>query len=84
MLRDSARDFPAYQPAIHARMKQLFATLLGDKRTDALPPLEFVTLVDGNADLLPDGPAGEALSNGWRTGCWRWTCRNRRRCCWKS
>ena len=61
VLRDSARDFPAHQPAIHARMKQLFATLLGDKRTDALPPLEFVTLVDGNADLLPDGPAGEAL-----------------------
>jgi hypothetical protein len=60
-LREAARDFPEQQPAIHERMKQSFAAFLSDPRSDAMAPLAFVALVDANADLLPDGPAGDKL-----------------------
>jgi len=62
LLRTTARDFPDQAADIHARMQRIFATAVGDGRTDALPPLEFVTLVDENTDLLPAGPDGDALA----------------------
>jgi len=63
LLRDTARDFPDRQDVLRERMKQLFTASLADPRTDALPPLEFVSLVDANADLLPGGPAGDDLQS---------------------
>jgi hypothetical protein len=35
--------------------------LLHDKAADRLPPLEFVALIDENADLVPDTPDGDAM-----------------------
>jgi hypothetical protein len=39
----------------------MFAELLRGDATETLAPLELVSLVDENADLLPSGPEGEAL-----------------------
>jgi hypothetical protein len=62
LLRATERDFSKQAADIHARMQRIFATAIGDGRSDALPPLEFVALVDENADLLPSGPEGDALA----------------------
>ncbi len=61
LLRETAGLFPDRQPEIRERMRRLFATILADPRSDALPPLEFVALIDDNTDLLPSGATGEAL-----------------------
>ncbi len=62
LLRETARDFPDQAAEIHDRMQRVFAAALNDPRSDALPPLEFVALVGENTDVLPTGPAGDALS----------------------
>lgn len=61
LLRDTEEMFPDDKDAVHARLKATFARLLHDDALDRLAPLELVALVEENADLLPDGPAGEAL-----------------------
>jgi len=62
LLRSTEHDFPEQRADIHGRMQRIFTTALADRRSDALPPLEFVALVDENADLLPPGPGGDALA----------------------
>ena len=62
LLRATEHDFPDQTADIHGRMQRIFATALSDGRSDALPPLEFVALVDENTDLLPSGPDGDALA----------------------
>jgi len=62
LLRETEHDFPDQTADIHGRMQRIFAEALGDGRSDALPPLEFVALVDENTDLLPAGPDGDALA----------------------
>ncbi len=61
LLRHAAVDFPAARPALRARMRTMFTAMLADPRFDRMPPLDFVALLDANADLLPTGRAGEAL-----------------------
>ncbi len=61
LLRRTVADFPAARPELRARMRHLFIAMLADPRLDRMPPLDFVALVDANADLLPTGRAGEAL-----------------------
>jgi hypothetical protein len=61
MLHDTEAAFPADKPAVHERLRASFARLLHDEALDRLAPLELVALVEENADLLPDGVAGEAL-----------------------
>ncbi len=61
LLRRTAADFPAAMPALRARMRQIFMAMLTDPRLERMPPLDFVALLDANADLLPSGRAGEAL-----------------------
>ena len=61
MLHETEALFPDDKNAVHARLKSAFARLLHDAALDRLAPLELVALVDENSDLLPEGPAGEAL-----------------------
>ena len=61
MLHEAEILFPDDGEAVHARLKATFTRLLQDKALDRLAPLELVSMVEENADLLPDGPAGEAL-----------------------
>ena len=61
LLRDSETLFPDDKAAIHAELADMFAALLRDDTADALAPLELVSVVEENADLLPTGPDGDAL-----------------------
>ncbi len=61
MLHETETLFPDADEALHARLKAAFARLLQDNALDRLAPLELVSMVEENAGLLPDGPAGEAL-----------------------
>jgi len=61
LLRDSEALFPDDTKAIHARLQASFDALLLDDSTDKLPPLEFVALVDENADLVPNTQEGDAM-----------------------
>jgi hypothetical protein len=62
LLRATAGDFPDQAADIQARMQRIFAAAANDPRFDALPPLEFVALIDENTDVLPAGADGDALS----------------------
>jgi len=61
LLRESEMLFPNDVKAIHARLQATFDALLRDDSADKLPPLEFVALVDENADLVPNTREGEAM-----------------------
>jgi hypothetical protein len=61
VLRDTEPLFPDDKAAIHAELIDMFTAMLRENAEDALAPLELVALVDENADLMPEGPAGEAL-----------------------
>ncbi len=61
LLRDSESVFPDDKAAIHGELADMFAGLLRGDVADTLPPLELVSVVEENADLLPIGPDGEAL-----------------------
>jgi cellulose synthase operon protein C len=61
LLRDTEALFPDDKAAVHAELTNMFAALLRDDTANALPPLELVSVVEENADLLPTGADGEAL-----------------------
>jgi hypothetical protein len=63
LLRDGETLFPDEKAAIHAKLSDLFATLLRGDTADTLAPLELVAVVEENADLLPAGPDGDALQS---------------------
>jgi hypothetical protein len=63
-LRDALHLFPDPADGIQTVLTTAFTTMMqAQSRPGAslLAPLDFVTLMQENADLLPDGPAGEAL-----------------------
>jgi len=62
LLRDAELAFPEQRPALHARLAEMFASALAHDAEQPLPPLDLVALADENADLLPDGEAGQALA----------------------
>jgi len=61
LLRDTETLFPDNASAIHARLQSAFDALLQNGAADQLPPLEFVALVNENADLVPHAAQGAAL-----------------------
>jgi hypothetical protein len=61
LLRDSETLFPDDANEIHARLQETFDALLHDGAADKMPALEFVSLVDENADLVPNTREGEAM-----------------------
>ena len=62
LLRETETLSPDDQPAIHARLKELFAAFLSDHNADRQSPFELVALVGENADLLPDGAQGAEMA----------------------
>jgi hypothetical protein len=58
LLRNSETLFPDEARQIHARLQATFDAMLREDVADKLPPLEFVALVDENADLVPNTQAG--------------------------
>jgi hypothetical protein len=61
--RETETLFPSEKAVLHAKLTDMFAALLRGDATASLPPLEFVAVVEENADLLPGGPDGDALQS---------------------
>jgi len=61
LLRETEAVFPADKAEIHSELTEMFTTMLREDAAASMAPLELVALVDENADLLPEGPDGEAL-----------------------
>jgi hypothetical protein len=61
LLRETETLFPDDKAAIHAGLGEMFAALLRSDAVGTLAPLDLVSMVEENADLLPTGPDGEAL-----------------------
>jgi hypothetical protein len=59
---DISQSWPDQRDAIHARMIETFRDALAQDARAALPPLELVSLLEENPDLLPDGEAGRLLA----------------------
>ena len=57
-LRQAEADFPDQAAAVHDRLKDTFAGIIRDHDVGKLPALDFVTMVDENADLI-SGPDDE-------------------------
>jgi hypothetical protein len=53
---------PETRPLIHGRMEAAFAEALAQDAQASLPPLELVSLVEENPDLLPPNDAGRDLA----------------------
>lgn len=61
MLHETETLFPDDKPAIHDELTRMFVELLRSDAVGTLPPLDLVSLVEENTDLLPTGQDGEAL-----------------------
>ncbi len=61
LLRETGTDFPDHL-AVLERERALFANFLQGEG-EHLSALDFVAFVDENADLLPEGPAGDPLAD---------------------
>ncbi len=53
-LRQAETDFPEQAASIHQRLQDMFAGMVRDEGTSHIPPIEFVSMVDENADLAPE------------------------------
>jgi len=61
LLRETENLFPDHRDTIRARLEQTFAAFQQGGKAAQLAPLDLVALIEENADLLPNGPAGEAI-----------------------
>jgi hypothetical protein len=61
MLRETEAGFADEAPAMHARLQTAFANLLKDEAAEKIAPLDLVTLVEANADLLPPSGPGDGM-----------------------
>lgn len=61
LLRETEAVFPADKAEIDSELTEMFMAMLREDAAASMAPLELVALVDENADLLPEGPDGEAL-----------------------
>ena len=61
LLRESEAVDPDHKPALHTRLQAMFDALLLGPALDRLSPLDLVSLLDENADLLPTGRGAQAL-----------------------
>jgi len=52
-LREAKNDFPERAGAIDTRLETMFGEMLRDDGKSKLPPLDFVAMIDENADLMP-------------------------------
>jgi len=61
LLRETESAFPEHLSEIRPRTVRAFLALFRDGAADALPPAQAVALFEESADLLPTGPAGDAI-----------------------
>ena len=50
-LRQAEADFPERANPVHARMKDVFSGMVHSPDLQKIPPIDFVTMIDENADL---------------------------------
>ena len=62
VLREAAGLWPDQRQELRARMSALLAAALAPGARPALTPLAFVSMVEDNPDLVPEGQAGEQLA----------------------
>jgi len=62
ILRQAETNFPEQAAAVHERLKDTFAAMLGDPDTAKMQPLDFVSMVDENADLITGPEDEEAIA----------------------
>jgi len=62
MLRETAGLWPEHAARLSARMAELLEAAVAPDARPLLSPLAFVSMVEENADLLPEGAAGERLA----------------------
>ena len=62
MLRETEQLFPDDAAPLHAQLRSTFLSALQSDASRPLAPLDMVTLAEENADLLPDGTAGQAVA----------------------
>ena len=60
-LRQAETDFPEQVPAIHQRLKDMFAAMIRDQGAQQASAIEFVSMVDENADLALDATDDDAV-----------------------
>lgn len=60
--REIETNFPEMAPAAHAKLQEVFAALLKNDNADRMAPLDLITLVDDNADLMPASAEAETLT----------------------
>jgi hypothetical protein len=51
-LRQAEADFPDQAPQIHTRLQDAFADMVSDPRLRTMPPIDVVSTIDENADLV--------------------------------
>ncbi len=61
LLRDGEASLPDDSKELHDELADTFAAMLRENAMQAMSPLELVSLVEENTDVLPDGPDQEAL-----------------------
>lgn len=61
LLRDTEGAFPDHLAEIRPRTAQAFLALFRDGAADTMPASQAVALFEESADLLPTGPAGDAI-----------------------
>jgi tetratricopeptide (TPR) repeat protein len=60
-LRQAETDFPEQAMPVHERLKDTFAGMIRDQGAQHIPPIEFVSMVDENIDLIHDAGDDEAV-----------------------
>lgn len=60
-LRQAETDFPEQATAVHQRLKDMFAEMIRDKGEQQIPPIDFVSMVDENADLVVGSSDDDAV-----------------------
>ncbi len=61
VLREAETLFPEQAATIHGRLKDAFAAMIRDTSTQQVPPIEFVTMVEENTDLVSDSAEDELV-----------------------
>jgi hypothetical protein len=61
VLREGEESLPEDKAELHDELADMFATMLRENAIRTMSPLELVSLVDENTDVLPASPDGEAL-----------------------
>jgi hypothetical protein len=63
LLRETIQLFPDAAAALRGQLQSTFAAAIEADRRAPLPAIEFVALVEENADLVPDGEAGRRVAS---------------------